>query len=171
MERYKVEHQPMRFGKDEVKKRVFKKVETHSKVWYIPIQDNAADDIHVCIKNENKIGGFRGYGGATLQFLMEDGTVDDVNGPWHSNSDSLYRDTGIDLRDKTATFGVIGKGKTYEGNYTYIEDVVHKDDDWTLGSFYRIENLAQTFADNIGQRTYFYSQSTGGSHIGWKDPK
>jgi len=171
MTRYEVKHQPTRFGRDEVKKRVYRKVETEAKIWYIPIQDNAADDLHVFIKNKGgKIGSFEGYGGATLNFLLEDGTTDAVKGPWHSNSLSLFNDTGIDLRNNTITIGAIGKDRTFEGNTTFLEDVLYEDTDWVLGSFNRIKDMAQEFADKLGIKVWYYSQSTGGSSTCWLDP-
>jgi len=170
MTRYEIKQQPTRFGMDEVNRRVFKKVETKTKIWYIPIQDNAADDLHVLIKNENPNSGFKGYGGATLSFALEDGTVDMVKGPWHSNSDSLLADTGIDLKNKTLTIGAIGKDRIFEDRRTFLEDILHEDTDWVLGSFNRIKDMAQKFADDLGIKVWYYSQSTGGSSTCWLDP-
>lgn len=38
-----------------------------------------------------------GYGGDTLQFQLEDGSVISLKGPWHSNPNAFTRDTGIEL--------------------------------------------------------------------------
>jgi hypothetical protein len=172
MEKYKVKHEEVRFGRDEVNKRTFKKVETDAKIWYIPIQENPADDLHVFIKTENtQLGGFRGYGGATLNFLLEDDTIDAVQGPWHSNPDSLLADTGIDLKDKSLTFGVIARERIYEGNDTILNDVLYKDAEWVVGKYTRIKELAQTFANVYEDKIYYYTQSTGGSTLGWMDPE
>ena len=171
MKRYEIKHQPTLFGRDEVKKRTFKKVETDKKIWYIPVQDNAADDLHVQIKGEgSQLGSFQGYGGATLEFLLEDGTIDKVKGPWHSNSISLLADTGIDLTKRTMTIGAIGKDRTFEGNTTFLEDVLYEDTDWVVGDFNRIKEMAQEFADDLGIKVWYYSQTNGGSSTCWLDP-
>ena len=171
MKNYEIKRQPMKSGMAEVEIRKFKKVETHTKIWYIPIQDNPADELHVFIKKENPNSCFKGYGGATLKFLLEDGIVDEVKGPWHSNADSLFSDTGIDLRDKYKTIGAIGKGRAYEDGKSYITDVLHEDTDWVVGSFDRLEEMAQKFADELGIEISYYSQSSGGSRTSWAMPK
>lgn len=173
MTRYEIKQQPVKSGFYEVSKRTFKKVETDKKIWYIPIQENVADDLHVFIKGDGKFGSFEGYGGATLDFLLEDGTIDKVKGPWHSNPDSLLADTGIDVRDKTLTIGAIGKYRTYEdeGNKYYLEDVLYEDTDWVVGNYYRIKNMAQDFANELGIKIWYHSQTSGGASIAWVDPE
>jgi len=169
--RYEIKHQSLKSDMKEFYPKLYRKVETISKIWYIPIQDNAADDIHVFIKGDGgKIGRFQGYGGATLNFSLEDGTIDRVKAPWHSNSIALYNDTGIDLRDKTLTIGAIGKDRVYEGQIGYLEDLLYEDKDWVLGSFDRIRDMAQKFADDLGIKVWYYSQSTGGSSTCWLYP-
>ena len=170
MTRYQIKQQPTKCGMTEVKRRIFKKVETNKKIWYIPIQDNVADDLHVFIKGTGKLDYFEGYGGAIIDFLLEDGTIDKVKGPWHSNPDSLLQDTGIDVRDKTITIGAIGRSRVFDDDNEFIEDILHEDKDWVLGSFRRIKNMAQQFADELGIKIWYYSQSSGGFTTGWADP-
>ena len=171
MERYEIKHQPMKNGVDEARKRVYKKIETEHKIWYIACQENAGDDLYVFIKNENPTNSFKGFGGGTLYFELEDGVIDAVKGPWHSNCRSLLEDTGIDLTQTALTFGVIGKERNFGEKYeTYIDDLLYKDDDWTIGDFNRIKNKAQKFADELNIKVWYYSQSQGGSTTAWLDP-
>jgi hypothetical protein len=64
--------------------------------WYVDVDElNAASHLHQTDKKPKGPGSFRGYGGSTLKFEMEDGTVKEVVGPWHSNSTAFFKDTGI----------------------------------------------------------------------------
>jgi hypothetical protein len=143
--------------------KIYKKIETKSgHTWYIPVNTKyQVENIHVA-NNLNR----NGYGGSTLHFMLEDGTKEPVKGPWHSNADSLFKDTGIDLRNTYLTWGIIGRnfGKDY-ANPT-IEDVLYIDKQWCQGSFYRIEYLANKMAKQLNKNLVFFSQSCGGSVSG-----
>jgi len=160
---YIIDKQPMLCGQSEAEERRYKKVIGKSgRIWLYAIQNNPADNIYVSgDKNSN------GFGGATLSFTLEDGTVEELRAPWHTNSDDLFAHTGIDLRDKYLTFVVIGEGrKTYrtkQGWVDKITEVLYKDDKPTIGKFERGKKLAQSIANNIKQTVYCYTQSQGGS--------
>ena len=51
-----------------------------------------------------------GFGGRTLRFELVTGEVLELKGPWHSNSEALFAATGVDVRDKHLTFGVVLTG-------------------------------------------------------------
>lgn len=163
----------MKSGMHEAETKKFKKIETERKVWYVSAQDNSADNVYVSIKGEKPDGCFRGFGGATLKFALEDGTVDEVTGPWHSNTEALFNDTGLDIRDRHMTFGAVGKDRVYDDDHKrcFLSDVMFEDDDWVIGSFHRIKDIAQKLADESGERVWYYSQSQGGSTTSWLDPK
>src|SRR5690606_10463847 len=61
--------------------------------------------------------GSRGFGGSTVQFTLSNGrgTISLI-GPWHSNADNLFEETGVDLRNKFYTWGCVGTGMEYDGN-------------------------------------------------------
>ena len=107
-----------------------------------------------------------GYGGATLKFNTPDGVIP-IQGPWHSNTDALFEKTGIDLRDKHLTYGVIGTGREHPNHRTVITGVVHADPEGgVLGHFDRITAKAQELADEHQQPFYYYTRSRGGSSCG-----
>lgn len=169
---YEIKRQPMKSASGEVEVRTFRKVESEKSVWYISTNDaSPASHIYVASKDPEVNKKSQGFAGRTITFNLEDGSVDKVQGPWHTNSDSLYKETGVDLRDQHLTFGVIGKG--YEGNLreSRILNVLHKDEDWTLGEFNRIQKLAQALANKLGEELYVYQQSQGGSSQGPVKPE
>ena len=129
--------------------------------FYIPDHPSSASMIHVEAnprENAAGYGGFRGYGGDTLTFNTNDGTVD-VTGPWHSNPNKLYADTGVDLREKTVTMGIIGKQRSDDGE---IQAIIYQDESPTVGRYSRIKSLANEVAERDGQDVFFCMASYGG---------
>ena len=107
-----------------------------------------------------------GYGGATLNFSTPDGVIP-IQGPWHTNTNALFEKTGVDLRDRHLTYGVVGTGREYENNRTIITGLVHADPpEGVLGRFERIETLAQELADRECRPFYYFRRSRGGSSCG-----
>lgn len=160
---YIIERQPMFCGSCEAEQRRYKKIIGKSgRVWLYAIQDNSADNIYVS-GGENSDG----FGGRTLSFTLEDGTIEKLKGPWHSNSDALYGDTGVDLRDKCLTFVVISESRNRiqieRIYYTKMVNVLYKDTKPTIGKFERGRIIAQKLANKLKQTIYCYSQSQGGS--------
>ncbi len=108
----------------------------------------------------------QGFGGATLEFPLEDGTSYSAKGAWHGNSDALYAATGVDLRSKHKTFVVLFRRRELADN-RYIRyvmrDVVYRDPDGGIvGDFDRWKTLAAQYPTAL----FFYSQSAGGSSCG-----
>lgn len=161
---------PMISGQGELESRVYKKIIGKRGIWYIAIQENAADNVYFCSKEDTNSSGF---GGATLTFKMEDGTEEQAKGPWHSNSDSLFADTGYDIRDKYFTRGIVAKNHEYAKDMYQPDiytDVLHYDDVPVLGEFHRIEKIAQEFADNLNCTIYYAVKSSGGGSSAHKKP-
>ena len=98
-----------------------------------------------------------------MTFELEDGSNIELTGPWHSNADSLFADTGVDIRDKYSTFVVIGKDMTF--NPDIMVDVVYKDEKPMIGDFHRGVKLAMALSKQMNCILYYYSQSDGGSSI------
>jgi len=144
------------------------------RTWVYPLIANAGDDIHVSADPvENKPGyiGFRGYGGSTLKFNIDDGSVLELKGPWHSNADALYDDTGVDLRDAHLTFVVIAKDRKWnENSMCVFLDVLYKDDVPQIGSFDRGTLLAMKMSKELGIPLALFTESTGGSSNGFVYP-
>ena len=117
----------------------------------------------------------QGFGGAVLTFKLTDGTEVKVKGPWHSNSSALYTSTGIDLRNKHKTWGLVALQREYRplpknvsGNSSYYRfvDVLHLDTEPVVGAFNRIREIAQVAANEMDQPVFYYSESRGGSSCG-----
>ena len=163
MDEYEVKNIPMISGTGEISKRVFRIVEGKDAIWLISTDENAGDFIYARKKDDAKSEGF---GGSTLEFLLEDGSMIKLQGPWHSNSVSLYHDTGIDLNDKHKTFGLVAlnrKGNKYK-------DILFIDSEPVIGIFDRIEQKAQEIANELNDTVLFYSKSQDGSHAGSMKP-
>ena len=164
---------PMISGQGEQAVRTYKKIVGKKSTWYVSMQENPADNVY-CTPNERKPGFERsqGFGGATLTFKMEDGTEDQVQGPWHSCSDSLFLDTMYDVRDKCLTRGICAKSvkRDYYNGDEYSE-VLHYDENATLGEYDRIQNMAQKFANDLNCEIYYAMRSSGGGHSGCASPK
>jgi hypothetical protein len=112
-----------------------------------------------------------GYGGRTMQFPTKDGVVE-LQGPWHSNTDALYERTGVDLRNKHWTWGVVGLERDYSGRQEIYRDILYEDPPTGLvGDFDRVEHIAQHLANELGITVYCYRQSRGGSSSGSVHPK
>lgn len=112
----------------------------------------------------------RGFGGATLQFKLKDGSTYTAKGPWHSNSAALYSRTGVDLRDKHLTCGAISLEREWLDNETILKKMLWIGEP-SLGLFSKIEKLAQEFANELNQTVFYYSESHGGSSCGSVSPK
>ena len=166
-------------GSAEAERRTYKKiVGTSGRIWLVAVQENEADNIYVAANAEENLGGykgFRGYGGRTLTFTLEDGSTLELQGPWHSNSAALFADTEYDVRDKYLTFGVIGLDRSYGPgpglNPVTIKDVLYKDECWTLGTFDRIEILAQHYANLLDKPVVRFTKSKGGTSCGFTKPE
>ena len=158
-------------GSAEAERRTYKKiVGTSGRTWLVAVQPNEADNIYVSGGKNSQ-----GYAGRTLTFKLENGSTMKLQGPWHSNSAALFADTNYDIRDKYLTFGVIGLDRSYGPgpglNPVTIKDVLYKDECWTLGTFDRIEVLAQKAANEIGKPVVRFTKSKGGTSCGFTKPK
>jgi len=168
---YIIDRQPILCGQSEAEERRYKRVIGKlGRTWLYAIQDNPADNIYVSgDKNSD------GFGGATLSFTLEDGTIEELRGPWHTNSDDLYSNTGVDLRDKHLTFVAIGKRrKTYRTKQGWVDkiiEVLYQDKKPIIGEFDRGKKLAQSIANKLKQTVYCYIESQGGSSNSPIDPK
>jgi hypothetical protein len=107
-----------------------------------------------------------GYAGRTMHFPTKEGVIA-IQGPWHSNSDALYKRTGVDLRDKHLTFGLVALQRTHRGNDTVFKDVLYIDpQNGVIGRFKRIQDMAQAMADERDEVVFYYQRSHGGASNG-----
>lgn len=174
---FRIGREPMICASAEAEDKVYKKVVGKSgSIWLIPQLDAARQDlptedsgdgVHVHRLDDKDSDG---YGGRTLEFLLTDGTIYKAAGPWHSNTEALYKDTGIDLRDKHRTFVVISLDRDFDGYDTIMKDILHIDKEPTIGKFERGKEIARYHADRLNRPVHRYSQSRGGSSCGSENP-
>jgi len=162
-------HQGMKSGQYEQSIRKYKKIQGTSGTWYVAIQDNIADNIYVDSHDPKS----QGFGGATLEFQLEDGTTEQVKGPWHSNSNALFNDTGYDVRDKSLTRGIVAKSMNYDKSdfIPIYTDVLHYDEQPVIGNFYRIQKIAEKFSKELKCNIYYAVISSGGGSSSWVEYK
>ena len=146
---------------------------------YSAVDQDVASFVYV----EGKSGS-RGFGGRELRFALADGGEVSLTGPWHSNADAMFQDTGVDVRGKMFSFCVIAKrrGRIKEVRDTAfgpreftrdtLEGVLHQDEAPVLATFERpeIKEMAERFADELGHSVYLYKETRGGSSNGPVDP-
>lgn len=137
-------------------------------IWLVAVQDAAADNIYFHDSNDKNSDGFAGR---VIHFQLESpvpgqtGDVLSLKGPWHSNSDALFADTGYDVRYKCRTRVIISRGREYNDKYQQVlKDVIYNEPpEGKLGRYGRGEEIAQRIADETGEPVYLYSESDGGS--------
>ena len=138
--------------------------------YYVPCNiENIADNIHYDdnpsnLPTDNYKGykGFRGYGGREIPFKLEDGTIKIIKGPWHTNSETLYNDIKLDIRNKHLTIGCLflDRCKSILNNFT---NVIYVDEEPVIGDYDRIKNMAIEYSKKYKQTIYYYMKSaTGG---------
>lgn len=127
---------------------------------------NPAGHIHVTDKNPSGPQAFRGYGGSMLRFELEDGTVREVKGPWHTNSAAFLAETGILITDLHLTRLTI-RDNDHNGKILYEEK------EPVLGPFMRGERIVQQLANLLERPLYCERESEGGSskHTCFPDKK
>jgi hypothetical protein len=135
--------------------------------WYIPKTSTPATSLHVDTHNPHS----EGYAGSFLSFEMEDGTVDKVKGPWHSNSDALYDDTGVDVRNTYPTRVILARNRVFGdgGLRATFQDVFYLEETPILGRYNRYLSVIDRFFQGNPEwngMVFYYMDSNGGSSSG-----
>jgi hypothetical protein len=111
--------------------------------------------------------GSEGMGGRTCRFELEDGTHYDSIGPWMTNSNDLFAQTGVDLRNRHASRLILARKIEYpKGQYCDrpdMLDVVHYEEEFVEGTFDRANILAQDIADKMGEKLFYFIETSGGA--------
>lgn len=166
---YTVVESGMICGSYEAEKRIYRKVKDKiGHDWYIPVnQENAAENIYINTHDPNS----QGFARRIISFTLEDGTIDKVKGPWNTNSNSLYKNTGIDLRNTYYTFCVVGEDRiTNKEGKTEIVNVIYQDEKFVLGNYDRGDIIVQDIANKLNKKVAYYINYNGGSISGFKKP-
>jgi len=135
--------------------------------WVWPKSQTRPDKIYTGFNFDT---GSDGCAGRKIEFPLFDGTSVTLHGPWNSNCDALFQQTGIDLREVHLTWGCISL-KSKQDNWPYgeihFEDLLYIDPpEGVVGCFDRIEIKAKQFANELGCRVQEYRCSSGGSSMG-----
>lgn len=171
---YVIQRQPMRSGQGEAQSRKYRKyIGKSGRTWLVADQENAGANVYVSADpQELKPGyrGFQGFGGSALTFPLVDGGEIQLKEPWHSNTTALWKDTGIDVRDKHYTFVVVSRERKSGEHYEMImADVLYKDDAPQLGTFDRGKDIARELLTTLSlDSVALYSESEGGSSCGFE---
>ena len=157
-------------GQAAAAKFVYRKlVDAKGRVWLYPVNtDTPGEQVHVHDPRDLKSDG---YGGATLQFALEDGSVYAAKGPWHTNTGALFEATGVDLRNTHRTYGCVARIRVYKNHITEFHGILHADKVPVIGAFNRLKDIAQTWADQLKHPVACYSESKGGTSSGWEIPE
>ena len=151
-------------GQAEAVARLYNKyVGKSGNTWLVAQQEQAAEEVYVTNNPANSGG--EGFGGATLSMPLVEGGVFLLRGGWHTNADSLFKDTGVDVRNTHRTFVVLSKERdsTNDGSWrTVMRGIVYKDSEPVLGSFDRYKELIKQHPE----AKFYYSKSKGGSSLG-----
>lgn len=147
-------------GPYEAEKRRYKKyIGKSGRIFLVAIQEDSASNIYVFHPLDHNSEGF---GGRTLEFKLENDSIVKAKGPWHTNPDDLYNETGVDIRDKHFTRTVVGLGRDLGG----ITDVIYCESKPILGEFNRGNKITQGLADKLDTVVYYYIITSGGSSNG-----
>lgn len=159
MKDFVTERKPMTCGSYEAEVRRYHKYDGKLGTWLVADQPNAGDNIYFCNFDPKS----QGFAGRNLHFTLVDGTEIVLPAPWHSNSQALFDDTGVGVRDRCLTFVVIAKERVPSGRQTIYRGVVYADKEPQVGYFNRGETLAKRLTNQLGVMLYCYSESQGGS--------
>lgn len=108
----------------------------------------------------------RGFGGSTLAFPLLAGGTLSLKGPWHSNSNALFADTGVDLRNRRLVWGCIGRRREYHNDQSATCDLLWFDREPIEGPLDRVEQLAARMSDERGEALYYFWMTRGCSTSG-----
>ena len=141
-----------------------------NRVWLWKDGPGAAENVYVGSDNPDHRSD--GFGGRTLTFELVEGGSIDLYGPWHGNADSMFKATGVDIRDTYRTFVVVGLGcGCGEGMSMIITDVVYQDEEWKDGGYDRSHAISQKIANDLGRTVQCLKVSKGGSSRGPVNPQ
>jgi hypothetical protein len=149
-------YQTYKFVKDEFPNHFHRFQESSGRIWFY------TDGDHIYTGFAYNTGS-RGFGGRKIIFKWTGGQ-ETLYGPWHSNANSLFMSTGIDLINQYRTRGVIALVREYDPRmgYTY-KQVLHFEPDFILGRFDRIEDLADYHFQREKKTVYYHTESIGGT--------
>jgi hypothetical protein len=151
-------------AKGEVANRTWDKyIGKSGKIWLHPHDE--PENSMVIVQGEP---GSRGFGGSEMRFRLTDGTELMLKGPWSSNHDAFFTETGIDRRACYRSWGCVGRHRGFHPNpagydsRTVICDLLWFDPEGgAVGTYDRVREKAAQLAFERNE-VLFYSVSTYG---------
>jgi hypothetical protein len=141
--------------------RTYKKaIGRNNDVWVYANVPNAGDYIY------SRNGDDKGFGGKMLTFELEGGSKVLLRAPYLLSSGALYASTGVDLRDKHMTQGIIARHREEDVPFQTPKytTVYHHDEKPVIGTYDRIHLLAETMARERWHPVVFAVRGTWGSN-------
>lgn len=129
---------------------------------------DAASYILVTASNDWERPG-NGFGGSTLNLVLNNGDTFQLRGGWHTNADHLYVHTGVDIRNRYATRGVLATTFVKDPPLT-LGGIFRNETEWIEGTYERVNDLAQALALTISYPVIYWKQTTGGDELSTKYP-
>jgi len=162
---YVIERRPMVCGSAEAEAKVYRLIPCKRGNWLMAV--NVPNPAAFVYFDDPKDLKSQGFGGRVIRFLLESEEVYEAKGPWHGNADSMFKDTGVDVRDKHLTRVVISEGRGLDEKYrTVLKGVLYEEKEPLLGRFERGRKLGEGVADGLGRMVFVYSEGPGGSSNG-----
>ena len=150
---------PMFSASSEASKRTYKLLRGKSgNRWVVSTSPEAAEDVYV-----DGGRGSDGFGGRTLTFALEDGTSVDFIGPWKTGADSLFADTGYDVRGQSYSQSIVALSREEHGFYkpSVYREIIHYDPAPVLNNPVDYKGMAHRYADEHGVPVFVASISKG----------
>lgn len=138
----------------------YRHVDASGRQWFVADAPDAGDRVYVATDDE------AGFGGSIIDFTLTSGEVVKVKGPYLTNPDGLFLMTGVDVRDKCRTQGVVALEErefTVGGPATY-SGVIHYDETPVIGAHDRIMKIAQKASAELGKPVYMAVKGASGGH-------
>lgn len=101
--------------------------------------------------------------------LFDEPKTFEWQGPWSSNTDALFKDTGYDIRNRIRTWGCLSLARdwaTNSSNQAIMKNLIYFDPEPQYGTYSRIVDMAKAKAKELRRPIYFYMTSYGGSSSG-----
>lgn len=122
----------------------------HGRHWFVPTDTRfPADDVWMWNPNNQN-----GLNGTIRQFVLGPGSSVTVKGPWLSNAEHLYKETGVDVRDRSAV-----KMKVFR---KLTKQLLYQDHDWVVGSIDSCRDNAQHISNHNSTDVIAEIETAGG---------
>ncbi|WP_299076630.1 hypothetical protein [uncultured Paraglaciecola sp.] len=135
-------------------------------VWLFGDCPNSADHTYHGYTDRQQ----NGFAGAHVTFNLVDGGTITLKGPFKTsppkNADQSVLTRGVIARE-------VSNHPELEdsfGSLRIYNDVIYLDRDWELGEYMRIDSLAQSLANERGEKLFYRKESLGGAMSAWANP-